>query len=37
MIAKSVSQQICYERLEKVLDEWKSYGAVSTPKEIIET
>ena len=36
MMTKSFSQQISYKRLEKVLDEWKSYGAVSTPKEIVK-
>ncbi len=34
-MSRSFAQQISYKPLEKVLDEWKSYGAVSTPKEIV--
>ena len=35
-MTKVFPQQIYRERLEKVLEEWKSYGAVSTPQETVD-
>lgn len=35
-MTKSFSQQIYPKRLEKLLGEWKTYGAVSTPEEIVD-
>lgn len=36
MISKSLISQVYLRKLEDTLEEWKSFGAVSTPKEIVD-
>lgn len=36
MARKNLTKEIYINKLEKVLNEWKSFGAVSTPYEIVE-
>lgn len=36
MIAKTITKQVYLKKLEETLNEWRSFGAVSTPREIVE-
>jgi len=35
-MSKSVSREAYSKKLEEMLGEWKSYGAVSTPQKVVE-
>ena len=36
MSAKTITKQVYLKKLEETLNEWKSFGAVSTPHRIVE-
>jgi len=36
MTTKTLANKVYLKKLEKTLEEWKSFGAVSTPREIVE-